>query len=236
MRGEAGCTGQSDTGPRAPGVLRTAASAGESGSQSMKHCSDNNPCAVDIRPSSSTSTGPIVERDVGQAAQATADDRPGADLRREVSLFFSAGQAMVEFAFVAGLLLLIALVGIQFAIIGNAALAVNQCAYSVARYASVNYQDQNLGNPNSDAQVQALIPPAIGGTGSSGTALATIALTPCAAPPNNFGSVTTVTVTYDLVGGKKIFLPNPFSIVSGVLNANVGFPTTVSATQSAFCE
>ena len=92
------------------------------------------------------------------------------------------------------------------------------------------------GYPGSDAQVTALIPPTIGGTGSSGTSLATISVTPCAAPPNNFGSVTTVTVTYDLVGGKKIFLPNPFSIVSAVLNANVAFPTTVSATQTAFCE
>jgi hypothetical protein len=160
----------------------------------------------------------------------------GADLPMEVGPLFAAGQAMVEFALVAGLLVLIALVGIQFAVIGNASLAVNQCAYSVARYASVNYLDQNLSSPNSDAQVQALIPPSIGGNDSHGTALATISVTPCAAPPNNFGSKVVVTVTYDLVGGNKIFLPNPFAIVSNVLNANVAFPTTVSATQSAFCE
>jgi TadE-like protein len=202
----------------------------------MKPCSGKITCDAEFRPSSSDSTGPIGAPGIGSAAKAGADRHPGADLHPEVSPFFSTGQAMVEFAFVAGLLLLIALVGIQFAIIGNAALAVNQCAYSVARYASVNYQDSNLANPNSDSKVQALIPPTIGGTSSGGTALATIAVTPCAAPPNNFGSVAKVTVTYDLVGGKKIFLPNPFSIVSKVLNANVAFPTKVSATQSAFCE
>jgi hypothetical protein len=202
----------------------------------MKPCSANTPGTADIRPSSIISAGPIGAPGAGLALKSAADMHPGADLHREVSQFFSAGQAMVEFAFVAGLLVLIALVGIQFAIIGNAALAVNQCAYSVARYASVNYLDSKLSDPGSDSQVQALIPPTIGGTGSSGSALATIAVTPCAAPPNNFGSVTTVTVTYDLVGGNKIFLPNPFSIVSAVLNANVAFPTKVSATQTAFCE
>jgi TadE-like protein len=198
--------------------------------------SDFIPYAAEIRPSRYASTGPIAASDIGLAVKHTADEHPGADLRPEVSPFFSAGQAMVEFAFVAGLLLLIALVGIQFAIIGNAALAVNQCAYSVARYASVNYLDSNLSSPNSDSQVEALIPPTIGGNNSQGAALATITVTPCAAPPNNFGSVATVKVTYDLVGGKKIFLPNPFSMISGVLNANVAFPTTISATQSAFCE
>ncbi len=159
-----------------------------------------------------------------------------AGLRVGAGPTFCAGQAMIEFALVAGLLVLIALVGIQFAIIGNAALAVNQYAYSVARYASVNYLDQNLSNPNSDTSIQALIPPTISGTNGSGGALATVTLTPCAAPPNNFGSTVTVTVSYDLVGGNKIFLPNPFSIASSVLNASVPFPTTVSATQRAFCE
>jgi TadE-like protein len=202
----------------------------------MKPCSEKIPCAAESWPSSSTSTGPVAAPEIGLAVKAAADEHPGADLHPGVSLFFYSGQAMVEFALVAGLLVLIALVGIQFAIIGNAALGVNQCAYSVARYASVNYQDSNLANPSSDSKVQALIPPSIGGTSSSGTALATITVIPCAAPPNNFGSVAKVTVSYDLVGGKKIFLPNPFSIVSNVLNANVAFPTTVSATQSAFCE
>lgn len=143
---------------------------------------------------------------------------------------------MVEFAFVAGLLVLISLAGIQLAIIGNAALAVNQCAYSIARYASVNHQDQLLSSPNGDSNVTSLIPPAIGGNNSTGTALANISITPCAAPPNTFGSKTVVTVTYDLQGGGKIFLPNPFRIISKVLNADVAFPTTLSATQTAFCE
>ena len=45
---------------------------------------------------------------------------------------------MVEFALLATVGLMVLLVGIQFAMIGQAALAVSQGAYIGARYASVN--------------------------------------------------------------------------------------------------
>src|SRR5258705_3325708 len=48
------------------------------------------------------------------------------------------GQAMVEFALFATLSMVLLLVGIQFAIIGQAALAVTQASYLGARAASVN--------------------------------------------------------------------------------------------------
>jgi Flp pilus assembly protein TadG len=141
-------------------------------------------------------------------------------------------QAMVEFAVVAGLLFFVLLMAIQVAIIGNAALAVNQYAYSVARYASVTYYDSKLSSPNSDPSVQALVPPTIAGNDSSGNPLATVTLTQCAAQPNTFGSTASVTVSYNLSTGNKIFLPNPFKMLS----SGVSIPTTLSSKQAAFCE
>ena len=139
---------------------------------------------------------------------------------------FRAGQAMIEFALVGGLLVLILLMGIQLAIIGEAALAVNQLAYSTARYASVKYSDGKLSTPGTDPSVTAMIPPSL--VASS----LTIALTqPCAAPVGSstvFGSVAIVSVQYDLSTSNRIFLPNPF--------LGISLPTSVSATQRAFCE
>lgn len=50
----------------------------------------------------------------------------------------SRGQAAVEFAMISTLALVVMLVGIQFALIGQAALAVSQGASAIARYAAVN--------------------------------------------------------------------------------------------------
>lgn len=50
----------------------------------------------------------------------------------------SRGQSAVEFAMIATLALAVMLIGVQFAIIGQAALAVSQGASALARYASVN--------------------------------------------------------------------------------------------------
>lgn len=138
---------------------------------------------------------------------------------------FASGQAMIEFALVGGILILVLLAGIQLAIIGDAALAVNQLAYSVARYASVKYSDSGLSKPGTDSNVTALIPPSLAASS------VTISLSPCTLPTGSttvFGSVATVTVQYDLTASNRIFLPNPFFGIS--------LPTSVSATQKAFCE
>ena len=50
----------------------------------------------------------------------------------------SGAQSMVEFAFALPVVLIVLLVGIQFAIIGEAALALGQVNYQGARYAAVN--------------------------------------------------------------------------------------------------
>ncbi len=49
---------------------------------------------------------------------------------------FALAQAMVEFALIAPLVLLLLLVGVQFAIIGAAALGLGQANYQAARYAA----------------------------------------------------------------------------------------------------
>jgi hypothetical protein len=148
--------------------------------------------------------------------------RHAPNLSRAIGGRFGAGQALVEFALVAGILVLIMIIGIQFALIGDAALAVNQLAYSAARYASVNYSTTSLSV--SSAGIVPLIPPQLTPTGALSVSLSQ----PCAASPNNFGSTAIVTVTYDLQAGGKIFLSNPF--------LGVPITTTVAATQSAFCE
>jgi Flp pilus assembly protein TadG len=137
----------------------------------------------------------------------------------------SAGQAMIEFALVGGLLILVLLMGIQLAIIGMSDLAVNQYAYSVARYSSVNFSDTGLSTPGTDSNVTALMPPSLSASA------ATVTVAKCTIPAGAstvFGAVTTATVQYDLVSSNRIFLPNPFFGIS--------LPTTVSATQKAFCE
>jgi Flp pilus assembly protein TadG len=68
-----------------------------------------------------------------------------ADRRRTAAAFepsslrgsrLSRGQSMVEFALGATLALAVMLIGIQFALIGQSALAVNQAAEALARYAA----------------------------------------------------------------------------------------------------
>lgn len=144
---------------------------------------------------------------------------------------------MIEFALIGGLLVLVLLMGIQLAVIGEAALGANQLAYSTARYASVYYfQDtavQSPGTLNGDSKISALIPPSLVTSGSSGSSTTnpTIQLVQSCAPPTGgtvFGQVAQVQVQYDLVASNRIFLPNPFFGIS--------LPTSVSAAQKAFCE
>jgi len=127
------------------------------------------------------------------------------------------GQAMVEFALIATLVLLVLLVGIQFALIGQAALAVSQASYLGARTASVN-----------PALTNATIGPAISSQISPTISGATVTLTNTNAatcgPPRGYGCPITVTVNYDATS--KLFLPN-FGIT---------FPTSLSATESAMTE
>src|SRR5579863_10440759 len=87
----------------------------------------------------------------------------GARSRRR---WFSRGQAAVEFALISTVALMIMLVGVQYAMIGQAALAVSQCASAIARYAAVNESTIGAsysGSPT--AAMQALLSSSIGTNG-----------------------------------------------------------------------
>lgn len=132
----------------------------------------------------------------------------------------SRGQAMVEFAMVLTVALMVLLLGIQYALIGQAALALNQVAYQGARYASVNPGASQSTITSYMLQVGS---PTI--TKGNGQYL-TITVNPTTTP-RTFGQTVTVNLSFDDSG--QLFLPNPFL---GVIT----FPTTLTSQESAMSE
>jgi len=132
----------------------------------------------------------------------------------------SRGQSMVEFAILAPVALVVMLVGIQFALIGQAALAVSQASYLGARNASVN---GTLTSSTLSTAIQNQMSPTISG--------ATVTLTPggdaSCGPPRTFGCPFTVAVTYD--ASSKIFLPSNTLL-------GITFPTSLTFSESAMTE
>src|SRR5713226_4562519 len=140
------------------------------------------------------------------------------------------GQAMVEFALIATLSMVVLLVGIQFAIIGQAALAVTQASYLGARAASVN---SNLTSNSLQTAIANQMSLTING--------ATVTLTnntnpTCTASPGgtrSFGCPINVTVTYDATS--KLFLPAQWTML-GTGGSLITFPTNLTSTESAMTE
>ncbi|MDO8431815.1 MAG: TadE/TadG family type IV pilus assembly protein [Candidatus Binatus sp.] len=133
------------------------------------------------------------------------------------------GQAAVEFALLATLSLIVLMVGIQFAIIGQAALAVTQASYVASRTASVNTSvtDSNISSVTNNQLSPSITAPANALTVNMVTAGDSTCV-----PNRTFGCQVTVTVTYDATS--KIALPNPF--------LGMTFPTTLSSTQKMMTE
>jgi Flp pilus assembly protein TadG len=130
----------------------------------------------------------------------------------------SSAQSVVEFAFALPVVLVTLLVGIQFAIIGEAYLALGQVNYQGARYAAV-YTSSN------QSEVQAYMLSVASPTISANSgAYLTSTLSP--APPCTYGSSVTVSLSYD--ASHLLALPNPF--------LGISFPTTLTSSESAFCE
>jgi Flp pilus assembly protein TadG len=123
---------------------------------------------------------------------------------------------MVEFAFILPLALLLLLGIIQMAIIGGAALAVNQAAMTCARYAAMN---PTAGQGTVNSYLTSIASPLI-----NDSHLATVGLSPSSA--RTTGTSVSVTVTYDLSG--KIFLSR--SLYGSI------FATQISVTQTAISE
>ena len=127
-------------------------------------------------------------------------------------------QSAVEFAIALPIVLMALLVGIQYAIIGEAALALGQVNYQGARYASLNTTaDQSA----VQSYMLSVASPTIS---ANNGAYLTSTLSPT--PPCTFGSTVTVSVTFN--ASSLMALPNPF--------LGISFPTTLTSTESAFCE
>ena len=128
-------------------------------------------------------------------------------------------QAAIEFALIAPLVAMLLVVGVQFAIIGAAALGLGQANYQAARYAAVNP------SASKSAVQSFMISAASPLIAANNGPYLTTNMSP--APPCNFGSTVTVSVTFDLA--HLVMLPNPFL---GVIK----FPTTLNSSESALCE
>jgi hypothetical protein len=130
----------------------------------------------------------------------------------------SGAQSMVEFAFALPVVLVTLMVGIQFAIIGEALLALGQVNYQGARFAAVN---GNATQAQVETYMLSVASPTI--SANNGSYFSTV-LSPT--PPCTYGSAVTVTVTFN--ASSLLALPNPF--------LGIQFPTTLTSSESAFCE
>ncbi len=134
------------------------------------------------------------------------------------------GQAMVEFAIIASLAIVLLLIGVQLAVIGQADLAVGQLAYFGARYAAVNFTE-----PTSNV-VSAMISNA-SPTISKYLTASEITITcanpsDCTPPRQQMIQSVTVTINYDATN--NLVLPKRF--------LGLSFPTNLSAQETMMCE
>ena len=127
-------------------------------------------------------------------------------------------QAAVEFAIILTVALIVLVIGVQFAIIGNASLALGQADYQGARWAAIN---PSANQSQVNAYILSVASPTIAANNGS---YLTTTLSP--APPCAFGSSVTVSLTFNVQ--HLIAVPNPF--------LGISFPTSLSNSESAFCE
>lgn len=147
-------------------------------------------------------------------------NRPRTGIRR-LRAASRRGQAMVEFALVAIVAIIVLVVGIQFALIGQAALAVSQLSFAGARYASVNTSYTQSQIQNYMVQVGS---PTI--TSHNGANLTITVTRSTNSDGSYFGQPVTVAISYNASG--QLVLPNPF--------LGITFPTTLTATETAMQE
>jgi hypothetical protein len=140
----------------------------------------------------------------------------------------SRGQSMVEFALVSVLGLVLMMVGVQFALIGQVALSLSQGASALARYAAVHPGSFGYnGTATVPSGASALLSPTI----NDGKLTVTIAsykggtTTTTSSPAATVDRVV-VTLTYD--ASNKIALPNPFLAIPGFF-PGISFPTSLGA-------
>ncbi len=134
------------------------------------------------------------------------------------------GQAMVEFAIIATLAIMLLLIGIQLAVIGQADLAVGQLAYFGARYAAVNYTEPT-GNVVS-TMINNASPTISKYLTASNITISCSNPSDCTPPRQSMSQSVTVTINYDAT--KNLVLPKTF--------LGLTFPTNLSAQETMMSE
>ena len=153
------------------------------------------------------------------------------------------GQAAVEFALVLTVAMIVLFVAVQFALIGQIALALGQMNYQAARYAAIHPGcgkgsttcpntstcNQTAGDPDvSSTPVYCYALSIASPTIRSGS-ITTFTVNPdpkTTGPDRAFGTSVTVTVAYDVTS--QLFLPKNF--------LGLSFPTTLNSTETAMSE
>jgi hypothetical protein len=127
------------------------------------------------------------------------------------------GQAMLEMGLIMPVVLFVMLIGIQYAIIGLALLGLGQANYQGARYAAVT----SGATASAVQSYMVSVASPIIGSGSGAYLTSSVTSLPC-----TFGGSVTVSVTFS--ASHLIVLPNPFF--------GIPFPTSLSNSETAFCE
>jgi Flp pilus assembly protein TadG len=126
---------------------------------------------------------------------------------------FSRGQSMVEFALISVFAFVVMLVGIQYALLSQAAVALNQGSSALARYASEN--PGTVGGPTGNGTValtpamEALLSPTIGSNGWGDLTVTIVSYQGNSATVTNtpqFGDRCVISFSYNTQS--KIFVPN----------------------------
>jgi Flp pilus assembly protein TadG len=166
-----------------------------------------------------------------------AASRPLPQLRKRVSR----GQSAVEFALISVVALAVMLIGVQYALIGQAAVAVSQGSSALARYAASN-TGNSLGTYNGTvsgsalpAAAQEVLSQSILTNGGADLTVTVTSVdgsgTTVAAPIQ--GNQLTVSLSYATTS--KLAVPNPFLAMPPIF-PGISFPATVGASDSQMYE
>jgi len=146
----------------------------------------------------------------------------------------SRGQSMVEFALGATLALVVMLVGIQFAIIGQSALAVSQGSSALARYAAVNPGAMGYnGTVTLNTAEENLLSPSIL-TSTGGTADLTVTI-------NSYTGTTSTETSTPVASQDRVVIALSYNAASKIVLPSttllgITFPSTLTASDSQLYE
>jgi Flp pilus assembly protein TadG len=155
----------------------------------------------------------------------------------------SRGQSAVEFALMSVFALAVMLLGVQYALIGQAAVAVSQGSSALARYAASEARN-SLGTYNGSIKasalpvgVQQLLSSSILTNGGNDLTITVTSNTGAGVTETNLpppgGDQLVVSLSYATTS--KLAVPNPFLAIPPIFGG-ITFPATVGATSSQMYE